>query len=73
MEQTTLNLDMIAAQACIESSLIDATNNYKLCSNAHLDALDDLMKYYVNEELYELAQSVKQFKIDLVTKSGFLN
>ena len=56
----------------INCVLNEATDNMTYCSYTVLDALDELMDSYCNHQDYELAGVVKQFKIDLVKKTGFL-
>ena len=56
----------------INCVLNEATDNMTYCSNNVLDALDELMDTYCDNQEYELAGVVKQFKIDLVKKTGFL-
>ena len=56
----------------IKCALNEATDNMTYCSNNALDSLDELMSNYCDNQEYELAEVVKQFKIDLVKKTGFL-
>jgi hypothetical protein len=67
-----VNIQMQIIQSKLQYALLEATNDCKHCSNDILDAVEELKLYYSGKEEYELAQVVKEFKMELVKKSGFL-
>ena len=55
-----------------KESLEEATNNYERCSDEILDILDEMMNGFAEGEYYELSGVVRDFKIELVKRTGFL-